>query len=369
MTISFTPGKIGNIEIKNRFVKASTTEGLALDNGEVTEDLINYYEQYARFDLGLILMGHMYVQPKGKAHGKQTAIFDDAFIPGLKRIVEAAHSNDAKIFAQLSHGGSQVTDNGAESVGPSPVKNLHTGVIPRELKADEINEIIAAFGESARRAAEAGFDGIHLHASHGYLISQFNSPYGNRREDEWGGTPEKRARFLLKVVKEIRTQVGPDYPLTAKLGIEDAVDDGLKREEGAELARVAAEAGIQAIEVSAGVVAPGGSMWRVKRVEDEAYFLPYAKLVRKTMQNLPLILVGGLKTPAVMEKAIQEGDVDFVSMARPLIREPDFVHQVAKGRSEKASCVSCNKCVSGLGIRRTRCYVEEPLTEEEKSQQ
>lgn len=368
MTITFTPGVIGKLELKNRFVKASTTEGLALDNGAVSEELIGYYEQYARFDLGLIFTGHMYVHPKGKAHGKQTAIFGDEFIPGLKRVVEAVHSHDAKIFAQLSHGGSQVEGDVMEPVGPSPIRNLISGAIPRELKAWEINEIITAFGDSARRAKEAGFDGVHLHASHGYLISQFNSPYGNRREDEWGGTPKKRSRFLLKVVEEIRAKVGPNYPITVKLGIEDAVDGGLKRGEGAELARTVAGVGIQAIEVSAGVVSLGGSRLQVKHVEDEAYFLPHARSVRKTVGNLPIILVGGLKTPAVMENVIQEGSVDFVSLGRSLIREPDFIYQIVRGRSEAASCISCNMCTSGLGMRRTRCYVEEPLTEQEKSQ-
>ncbi len=369
MSIVFTPAAIGTVEIKNRFVKAATAESMALDTGAVSEELIGYYERYAGFDLGMIITGHMYVHPQGKAHAKQTAIYGDEFIPGLRRLTEAVHSRGAKIFVQINHAGSQARGDVAEPVAPSPVKNRLTGVIPRELSHEEIEEIIAAFGEAARRAREAGFDGVHLHAAHGYLISQFNSPYGNRRKDEWGGTTEKRSRFLLRVVEDVRSKVGRDYPLSAKLGIEDGIEDGLKKEQGAELARALMDAGVDAIEVSCGLMGPtGGSARPVNSPEEEAYFLPCAVAVREAVGALPIILVGGLKTPALMARLIQEERADFVSLGRPLIREPDLVYQVARGRGEAASCISCNKCLEGLGKRGVRCYVVEPLTEEEKAQ-
>ncbi len=369
MSITFTPTPIGKVEIKNRFVKAATAESLALDTGAVSEELIGYYERYARLDLGLIITGAAYVHPKGKAHATQMAICGDELIPGFRRLTGAVHREGAKIFMQIGHGGSQVRPDVSEPLGPSPVKNLITGAIPRELRPEEIEEIIAAFGHAARRAREAGFDGVHLHAAHGYLISQFNSPHGNRREDEWGGTREKRSRFLLKVLEEARSKVGRDYPVSVKLGIEDATEDGLKREEGVGLARAVAEAGIDAIEVSCGVMGPtGGSARPVDRLEDEAYFLPLAIAVREATGALPLILVGGLKTPALMERIVQEGKADFVALGRPLIREPDLVHQVARGREERASCISCSQCSRGVGKRGIRCYVDEPLTEEEKAQ-
>ncbi len=369
MSISFTPAYIGKLEIKNRFVKAATAENMALDTGEVSGDLIGYYERYAQLDLGLILTGHMYVQPNGKGHPKMTAICGDEFIPGLMRLTEAAHRHGTRIFVQLSHCGGQIFSGDAERVAPSPVKNPITGVIPRELRPEEVEELVAAFGDAALRAREAGFDGVHLHGAHGYLISEFNSPYGNRREDEWGGTPERRSRFLLRVVEDVRSKVGRDYPLSIKLGVEDDMEDGLKREEGARRARELKEAAIDAIEVSCGFMDPKvGSSRPVKGLKDEAYFLPLAVAVRETVGDLPLILVGGLKTPALMERMIEEGKADFISLGRSLIREPDFVHQIARGRKEAASCISCNQCRAGLGKRALRCYVEEPLTEEEKAQ-
>jgi 2,4-dienoyl-CoA reductase-like NADH-dependent reductase (Old Yellow Enzyme family) len=366
--ITFTPALIGRLEIKNRFVKASTAESLALDTGAVSDDLIRFYERYAQFDLGLIFTGHMSVHPSGKAHARQTAIWGDEFIPGLKGISEAVHRHGGHVFAQINHAGSQVRGDAAEPLGPSPVKNPLTEAVPRELRSEEIEAIIAAFGSAARRVKEAGFDGVHIHAGHGYLISEFNSPYGNRREDAWGGTPEKRSRFLRRVVEEVKNRVGPDYLVSVKLGIADAIGDGLKKEEGAGLARALAELGIDAIELSCGVMEPtGGSARPVERLEDEAYFLPYAAAVREAVGDLPIILVGGLKTPALMEKVIRGRSADFVSLGRSLIREPDFVSQIGRGRLEAATCTSCNQCIGALGQRGLRCYVDEPLTEEEKA--
>lgn len=369
MSISFTPAFIGGLEIKNRFVKAATAESMALDTGAVSEQLIGYYERYARLELGLILTGHMYVHPKGKGHPKMPAICGDEFIPGLRRLTDAVHRHGARIFTQLNHCGGQIFAGDAEPVAPSPVRNPITGAIPRELRPEEIAEIIAAFGDAALRAREAGFDGVHLHGAHGYLISEFNSPYGNRREDGWGGTQKGRSRFVLRLVEEVRRKVGRDYPLSIKLGVEDDLEGGLKREEGARRARELKDAGIDAIEVSCGFMDPKvGSSRPVKGLEDEAYFLPLAMAVRESVRDLPLILVGGLKTPSLMERILEEGKADFISLGRSLIREPDLVHQIARGRKERATCISCNQCRAGLAKRALRCYVEEPLTEEEKAQ-
>ncbi len=356
MSILFEPYKIGRLTLKNRFIKSSTLESMAGPDGEITPDMLDFYEAIARGGAACIFLGHAFVHPLGKASPKMIGVHDDRLIPGLRSLADVIHRHDCFVFAQINHGGSRIQGGCAEVVGPSPVVNPATGLLARELKPSEIREIIDAFGQAARRVREAGLDGILIHGAHGYLASLFTSPFTNHRIDEWGGDASKRFRFLEEVYHAIRKSVGNDYPVTIKLGIKDDTEEGLSLGEGSEVAARLARLGIDAIEISAGVATkpvPGRN--NILSREQEAYFLPYAKAVRPKVGKLPLSLVGGLRSPDLMEEIIKAGWTDFVSLARPFICEPDLVNKIRAGRREPVSCTRDDRCRVGIGKEGLRC--------------
>jgi 2,4-dienoyl-CoA reductase-like NADH-dependent reductase (Old Yellow Enzyme family) len=370
----FEPGHIGPIQTANRIVRAGTSETAAGDRGEVTDRLVEIYQTLARNHVGLILSGHMFCHPRGRYAAHQTGIDDDAMLPGLTRLASAVHRQGGKVFAQLAHAGSQsrVPDN--QPLAPSPVANALTGRMVEAATEEEIGEAIAGFAAGARRAARAGFDGVHIHAANGYLISEFSSPLTNRRDDRWGGSPQARDQFLLEVLKAVRREVAAGMAVTVKLGLEDAVPGGMTLEEGARRGAALAAAGVDAIEVSCNAmrlpsdsakeyVAVGpGRAWRdllLHRVlsapHAEAYFLPAARELRKRV-TVPIILVGGMRTPATMEGVLQRRDADFIAMSRPFIREPDLVVKLEQGRRGPVTCTSCNLCLMHESHHSLRCW-------------
>ncbi len=356
MSILFEPYAIGKLTLKNRFIKSSTLESMAGPDGEITPDMLDFYETIARGGAACIFLGHAFVHRLGKASPKMIGLHNDRLIPGLRSLADVIHRHDCFVFAQINHGGSRIQGGCAEPVGPSPVVNPSTGLLARELSSSEIREIIDAFGRAAARVREAGLDGILIHGAHGYLASLFTSPFTNHRPDEWGGDALKRFRFLEEVYRSIRRAVGNDYPVAIKLGAKDDMEDGLSLEEGAEVAARLAKAGIDAIEISAGVATkPVPSRSNILSREQEAYFLPYAKAVRPKVGKLPLSLVGGLRSPDLMEGIIKEGWTDFVSLARPFICEPDLVNKIRAGRWEPVSCTRDDRCRVGIGKEGLRC--------------
>jgi 2,4-dienoyl-CoA reductase-like NADH-dependent reductase (Old Yellow Enzyme family) len=285
-----------------------------------------------------------------------TGLHDDRLIPGLRSLADVIHRYDCYVFAQINHGGSRIQEGCSEPVGPSPVVNPSTGLLARELKLSEIREIIDAFGRAATRVREAGLDGILIHGAHGYLTSVFLSPFTNHRTDEWGGDFQRRFRFLDEVYRSVRKSVGNDYPVAIKLGIKDDAQEGLSLEEGAEVAGHLARIGIDAIEISAGVATKAvPSRSNILSREQEAYFLPYAKAVRPKVGKLPLSLVGGLRSPDLMEEIITSGWTDFVSLARPFICEPDLVAKIRAGHWDPVSCTRDDRCRAGIGKEGLRC--------------
>jgi 2,4-dienoyl-CoA reductase-like NADH-dependent reductase (Old Yellow Enzyme family) len=220
------PGRIGSLDLRTRLVRAGTSETMATETGLATDELVALYERLARSRLGLLLTGHLYCHPRGQYARRQTGIYSDDHIPGLRRLTDAVHRHGVPIFAQVAHAGSQsrVVDN--RPLAPSPVPNALTGREVGEATGAELEEAVAAFAAGARRAMEAGFDGVHVHAANGYLISELSSPLANRRTDEWGGSPAARDRFVREVVRAVRGAIG-DAPLTVKLGMADAVPGGL----------------------------------------------------------------------------------------------------------------------------------------------
>jgi 2,4-dienoyl-CoA reductase-like NADH-dependent reductase (Old Yellow Enzyme family) len=333
---------------------------MAGPDGEITPNMLDFYKAIAQGGAACIFLGHGFVHRLGKASPKMTGLHDDSLIPGLRSLADVIHRYDCYVFAQLNHGGSRIQGGCSEPVGPSAVVNPSTGLLARELKSSEICEIIDAFGRAAARVREAGLDGILIHGAHGYLASLFVSPFTNHRIDEWGGDPLRRFRFLEKVYQSIRKTVGNDYPVAIKLGIKDDTEEGLSLEEGAGTAGHLARLGIDAIEISAGVATkPVPSRSNILSREQEAYFLPYAKAVRPKVGKLPLSLVGGLRSPDLMEEIIKEGWADFVSLARPFICEPDLVNKIRAGRREPISCTRDDRCRTGMYKEGLRCRRDE----------
>lgn len=370
----FEPGRIGQLEIRNRFVRAGTSESMADPDGRVTPALLDLYGRLGRHDVGLVMTGHLFCEPRGRYAPAQVGIHDDAMVPGLADLAGTVRATGARVFAQVAHAGSQSRAFGVEPLAPSPIPNALTGRMVEAATPDQIEGAIAAFAAGARRAVAAGFDGVHIHGANGYLISEFCSPLTNRRDDEWGGDAERRDRFLREVVKAIRAAVPAGFPVTLKLGIADAEQPGLTVEESVGRCARLACAGLDAIEVSVNVmVAPSDSAKTYVAVDrgralrdllvhrllaspgEEAYFDGWARRLREALDT-KIILVGGLRTTATMERVITSGDADFIAMARPFIREPDLVSQIAAGRTGRVDCTSCNLCLRHEGHHSLRCW-------------
>jgi 2,4-dienoyl-CoA reductase-like NADH-dependent reductase (Old Yellow Enzyme family) len=225
---------------------------------------------------------------------------------------------------------------------------------------DEIKDVVEKFAQVCRRVKEAGFDAVQLHGGHGYLISNFISPYTNRRTDEYGGDTAARSKFIVDIVGRARELVGEDYPIMIKMNCDDFAPDGLRKEEAARVAAVIEEAGIDCIEITGGIYENPDSTSKkaIRKEEDEAYFLSHAEALRSAV-SIPLILVGGFRTPGVVERVLEEGTADMVSVCRPLIREPLLIKRWKEGDLEKAKCISCNQCTENVFTASLRCYVEE----------
>ncbi|MBM3510984.1 MAG: NADH:flavin oxidoreductase [Alphaproteobacteria bacterium] len=372
----FAPARIGRLDIKNRFVRSATSETMSTDAGEITDAYEDFYRALARGGAGLILTGHMFVHPRGRYIARQSGLHDDRVVPRLRRFTQTMHEAGATVFAELGHAGSQCRDPGITPLAPSVIPNFISERDPQEMNVADIEEAIAAFGTAARRAREAGFDGVHVHAGHGYLISEFSSPWGNRRTDAWGGDAERRGRFLLEIYRSIRRAVGADFPVTVKLGMADSMESGgLELAESLGRAAALVAEGVDAIETSVGIMhlltkSVGrfvGVGWGrafqdmvlprfVMRADPEAYFRPSAHALKRQHPRLPVILVGGIRRTETMADILASGDADFISMARPLIREPDLPNQIMAGRRGLVDCVSCNICVDHEGTEPTRCW-------------
>lgn len=370
----FQPGHIGAMEVRNRLVRAGTSETMAGPNGQVTDDLLNLYETLARNQVGLIFTGHLYCERRGQYAVRQTGIHADELIPGLQRLTGAVHRHGGRIFAQVAHAGSQSRVPGDRRLAPSPVPNPLTGRDVEAATEEEIQTVIAAFAAGARRAIEAGFDGVHIHGANGYLISEFSSPLTNRRTDGWGGSPEARDRFALEVARAVRAAVPAGVPVTMKIGFVDAVPGGYGVEESVPRAGKIVALGIDAIEVSCNAmrlasdsakqyVAVGRRraltdfLWHrlFSDPEPEAYFLPWARELRRQVDTT-IILVGGMRRTETMEAIVRSRDAEFIALARPLIREPDLVRQLVAGRRGLVDCTSCNLCLMHEGHHTLRCW-------------
>jgi 2,4-dienoyl-CoA reductase-like NADH-dependent reductase (Old Yellow Enzyme family) len=358
----FTPGKIGSLTLPNRLVRSATAERMADGDGRPRPALERMYRDLAQGGVGLIITGHMYVHPSGKAHPEMAGIYSDELIPGLASLAGAVHQEGGRVVVQINHGGMHCSEQAVpETVAPSAVEAPFLERPAREMTPDEIAVLIQAYAQAAGRAQEAGLDGVQLHGAHGYLIGQFLSPFVNRRTDEWGGDLEGRMHFLRAVCQAVRARVGPDYPVFIKLGMVDGVEGGLVPEEGVQVVAALEDMGLDGVEISGGI--GGGRDLNVRKAirseADEAYFRPLARQARP-VTRIPIVLVGGFRSRRVMEEVLVAGDADFISLCRSLICEPDLPNRLRLGRQERSICISANRCWAekpGEGIA-CKCPVE-----------
>lgn len=369
MSMLFSSCKIGSLIVKNRLMHSATYESMSEKNGTVSQALLKRYRQLAKGKIGLIVPGHMFVHPTGKAGSRQTGIFSDKLIPGLKELASVIHEEQGRVVFQLAHAGRQTRKEvtGLDPIGPSNDGRDPTfGLEPKAMSGDEIREVITAFGDAARRASEAGADGVQIHAAHGYLVNQFISPFFNRREDEWGGNDEKRFEFLKQVLMAVKKNVPAELPVIIKLNTHDFTPQtGIQPDLAALYAKWLVGLGIDGIEISSGTLSY--SPLATSRIGEakgdfaftDAYHLEAAEKIKPVIGNIPLMLVGGMRKMEQMESILKDGKADMISLCRPFIREPHLAKRFESGKSHTASCISCNNCLlavrTGLPVN---CYVK-----------
>jgi len=347
-----SPIRMGPITLWARAYRSGSSERGCSDTGVPGEELKHLYVDLARGKTPMIVTGYAYILENGQSHFGQNGIYDDRLIGPWRQITEAVHAADAdgNIAMQIVHGGRQVqAECVPEPMAPSAVP-LPDGRVPREMTSDDIEHVLDGFVQAARRAKQAGFDGVHLHAAHGYLISEFNSPHTNRRTDAWGGSLERRARFFIEAYRRVRQEVGEDFAVMTKMNGEDFVPGGLAADDSAEIACLLAEEGIDAIEISAWMVG-GSDADQPSREGDvtpdqEGYYLKQAQVIKQRVaarRDTPVGVCGGWRSAAVIEPLLARGDLDFVAMSRPFICEPDVVRRLCAGQP-RATCNNCNKC-------------------------
>ena len=337
--------------LPNRLAKAAMSEILGdRATGAPTDALVRLYERWGRGGAGLLITGHVIVDPGGLGEVGNVVIVDDRHRAALRRWAEAGQAHGARMWMQLNHAGRQSPRRlSREPVAPSavPLRGMSSLFMPpRALTEPEIEAIIRRFGVAAAVARDAGFAGVELHGAHGYLVSQFLSPRTNRRDDAWGGDPARRSRFLLEVVRAMRAAVGPAFPIGVKLNSADFQRGGFTIEESMDVARSLDAAGVDLLEVSGGnyespAMAGSGELARHQRQSSrdrEAYFLDYAKRIRG-VTAMPIMLTGGMRSRAVMEDALASGAVDVVGLARPMTIAPDLPARVLDGTAAAAPVV------------------------------
>jgi 2,4-dienoyl-CoA reductase (NADPH2) len=369
----FEPGRIGTMTLRNRFVQAPIFTQFATTWGEVDQRLIEYHRARARGGVGLIITENTSVDWElGRTVGNPMRIDHDRFRAGLTELVEAVHNEGAKIAVQLHHTGRQNSRGNTERNEPpiAPTAGITSafGTPPRAIEESEIPGLIDLYAQGARRAKAAGFDAVELHGAHGYLLSQFLSPKTNKRTDDWGGPLDNRARFALEVVRAVREQVGPDFPVLYRCSVEEPYEGGLTLEEGLAFCELL-DPLVDALDITGGnydtamtllpMVAPGS-------------LLGYAKAVKQRV-SVPVIGVGRLTWLIDdLQQAVGNGELDFVSLGRSQLADPDTVVKTRRGEPERVQrCLAVNECVSRwmFNGQHTQCVINPGLGQEKRAEE
>ncbi len=349
----FQEGSIGKVRIKNRIVMPPMGTNFTGTDGMVCDRNIRYYRERARGGTGLIIVEAVYIHQSAKHRVYGIGASDDKFIPGLRRLAETIKEHGAVPAVQLIHNGRLMSSksSGVPVVAPSAITHRLTGEVPREMTLDEINLMIESFGAAAARVVEAGFQVVEVHGAHGYLLQQFLSPYSNRRQDQYGGSFENRARFPLEVVRSVRKRVAGMAPVTYRLSATEFMPGGLTVEDMSNFAEILEAEGINGLHVSVGM---NETDYSIGQVVQPIYYAPghlakYARAI-KTRVRIPVIAVGRINGPEIAEDILARGDADFVATGRALFADPQWPRKAMEGRTEDIrKCVACNMgCIGRL---------------------
>jgi 2,4-dienoyl-CoA reductase-like NADH-dependent reductase (Old Yellow Enzyme family) len=364
MNILLTPARIGSVEIRNRIVMPPMTTRTADEEGYVTDDTLAYYLARARGGVGLITIEMASPEKAGRHRRREVGIYDDRFVLGLTRLVEEIHRAGAKASIQLGHGGghTRIDICGETPIAPSAIphpvyETTFETIVPQEMTKARIDATIAAHAAAAVRARTASFDCVEIHAAHGYLISQFHAPFENRRSDMYGGCLENRARFGLEVLRAVKAAV-PGMPVVYRLSVEDFFPGGLPFDEGRQIAVWAAQAGADALHVTAGHYRslPSAQVVLPPMTFPDATFLDFAASVKRAVR-VPVIAVGRLGDPATATAAVASGKTDFIALGRTLIADPQWVEKLSRDEPIRR-CLACNTCINEMrGGARIGCVV------------
>ena len=351
--VLFSAARIAGLKLANRLVRTATAENAWRDN-VVSAEGIQLYRDLAAGGVGLIITGYMAVTPEGRASDLQTRVWEDSHIPTLRGLARVVHETNkaCKVVAQIAHAGMQT--QATEPVAPTETPWPKAKTKPRALTTKEVEVIVAAFAQATRRAKEAGFDGVELHAAHGYLLSSFLSPYTNTRTDKYGGSVEKRAAIIREIVAQARALVGAGFPILIRMNGDDHVAGGIDLASLPELAREIEKAGVQAIDLSGN----NAARVNISAPDQQSYYLKHAQALQL---KIPVIATGGNRSLERLEQAAKAGGPQFFGLARPLLREPNLPRRWREGRGPaEAACISCSRCMRGFakGLP-TRCRVSE----------
>lgn len=342
MKTIFDPITIKHLSLPSRLIRSATAERLAMETPEEGERLGSMYAALVRGGVGLVITGHIAVHPTGRLHPLMAGLYEDRHTIAWRRAVTLTHEAGGFLVAQINHGGGRVKPDGQTPLCVSSLPNrAHDPMWGTPLTPEMIEALISAFARTARLVQDIGMDGLQIHAAHGYLGSQFFSPATNRRTDEWGGTLEGRARFLQRVIQAVRGAVGSDFPIGMKLGASDDDPVGLQIEESLQAAEWFQKDGLDFIEIS-GAFRSNIAARKVKPGVGEGYYLSIARRFKERL-SIPVMAVGGLRSLETMNSAIQSGICDAVAVARPLIRQPDFLSILRQGG--QSDCIGCNLCL------------------------
>lgn len=347
-SILFQPFQLGHLTLKNRLTVPAMLTEYANADGSLSERYIRYYVERARGGFAMIVTEDNAVTPTGGGFPNLPGIWCDEFLNGHKELVRRVHAHDAKILVQLYHAGREASSSVTRvpCIAPSPIPDPVIGEIPHEMTRKEIHAMIKSFIAAANRAQESGYDGVELHAAHGYLLNQFLSPFSNRRLDEYGGTEENRLRMLLEIIAGIRKQSGPDFIINCKLSVDEFVEGGLTLRDSQRIAKKLEAAGINGLTASGGVYKSG---FRTSA----PYYCPsgcFAHLSAglKAAVSIPIIAINRINTAEVAEQILHNQEADLLAIGRASIADPEFPIKIKQGRrSEIIPCIACDQGCQG----------------------
>lgn len=356
------------VVIPNRLAKAATSETLATYSNNPTEKHIRLYQRWAASGIGMIITGNIMIDRRALGEPRNVVIEDERDFAILQKWAKSVTEQGSQLWAQLNHPGKQspkglnVRNISASSV-PFGAEMQSLFATPDEATHAEIIEIIHRFGRSAAICKKAGFSGVEIHAAHGYLINQFLSPLHNLRNDEWGGTPEKRRKFLMEVYAEIRKQVGTDFPIAIKLNSADFQKGGFTEDDSLEVIKALAAAGIDLIEISGGTYESGVAKapQKASTVAREAFFIDFAEKVRAQVKT-PLMVTGGFRSIEGMNQALDSNDFDIVGIAKLMAIDPDAPKYLLAGTNSKQTVQPIKtgiKKIDRLGIMEVLWYTQQ----------